>query len=75
VNILQICFTSAVRFLHKDFDIDRTVLFAQHLHLAIFDCPSSSGPANFDVMLHLGTEWPSNQNILIADTILAEPGP
>jgi len=29
----------------------------------------------FDVMLHLETEWPSKQNILIADTILAEPGP
>jgi len=26
-------------------------------------------------MLHLGDEWPSKQNILIADTILAEPGP
>jgi len=25
-------------------------------------------------MLHLETKWPSNQNILIADTILAEPG-
>jgi len=25
-------------------------------------------------MLHLGTEWPSKQNILITDTILAEPG-
>jgi len=25
-------------------------------------------------MLHLGAEWPSKQNILIADTILAEPG-
>jgi len=40
------------------------------------------GPANgdlqknvFDVMLHLEAEWPSKQNILIADTILAEPGP
>jgi len=27
------------------------------------------------VTLHLETEWPSNQNILTADTILAEPGP
>ena len=27
------------------------------------------------VMLHLEAEWPSKQNILIADTILAEPGP
>jgi len=26
-------------------------------------------------MLHLEDEWPSKQNILIADTILAEPGP
>jgi len=26
-------------------------------------------------MLHLEAEWPSKQNILIADTILAEPGP
>jgi len=26
-------------------------------------------------MLHLETEWPSKQNTLIADTILAEPGP
>jgi len=26
-------------------------------------------------MLHLEVEWPSKQNILIADTILAEPGP
>jgi len=26
------------------------------------------------VMLHLKAEWPSKQNILIADTILAEPG-
>jgi len=26
-------------------------------------------------MLHLGAEWPSKQNILIADTIFAEPGP
>jgi len=26
-------------------------------------------------MLHLQAEWPSNQNTLIADTILAEPGP
>jgi len=25
-------------------------------------------------MLHLEAEWPSKQNILIADTILAEPG-
>jgi len=24
----------------------------------------------FDVMLHLEAEWPSKQNILIADTIL-----
>jgi len=29
----------------------------------------------FDVMLHLQVEWPSKQNILIADTMLAEPGP
>ena len=28
----------------------------------------------FDVMLHLEVEWPSKQNILIPDTILAEPG-
>jgi len=26
----------------------------------------------FDVMLHLEAEWPSKQNTLIADTILAE---
>jgi len=26
-------------------------------------------------MLHLEAEWSSKQNILIADTILAEPGP
>jgi len=26
-------------------------------------------------MLHLETEWTSKHNILIADTILAEPGP
>jgi len=26
-------------------------------------------------MLHLEAEWPSKQNILIADTILAQPGP
>jgi len=26
-------------------------------------------------MPHLEAEWPSKQNILIADTILAEPGP
>jgi len=26
-------------------------------------------------MLHHGAEWSSKQNILIADTILAEPGP
>jgi len=26
-------------------------------------------------MLHLEAEWPSKQNILITDTILAEPGP
>jgi len=26
-------------------------------------------------MLHLEAEWPSRQNILIADTILAEPDP
>jgi len=26
-------------------------------------------------MLHLEAEWPSRQNILIADTILAGPGP
>jgi len=25
-------------------------------------------------MLHLEAEWPSKQNILIADTIWAEPG-
>jgi len=29
----------------------------------------------FDVMLHLADEWPSIQNILIADTILAESDP
>jgi len=29
----------------------------------------------FDVMLHLGAEWPSKQNILITETILAESGP
>jgi len=29
----------------------------------------------FDVILHLETEWPSKQNILIADTILAGPDP
>jgi len=28
----------------------------------------------FDVMLHLEAEWPSKQNILIADIVLAEPG-
>jgi len=27
------------------------------------------------VMLHLQPEWPSKKNILVADTILAEPGP
>jgi len=27
------------------------------------------------VMLHLEAQWPSKQNILNADTILAEPGP
>jgi len=27
------------------------------------------------VMLHLEAEWPSKQNILIAETILAEQGP
>jgi len=27
------------------------------------------------VMLHLETEWISKQNILIADAVLAEPGP
>jgi len=27
------------------------------------------------VTLHFGAEWPSKQNIVIADTILAEPGP
>ena len=27
------------------------------------------------VILHLEGEWPWKQNILIADTILAEPGP
>jgi len=26
-------------------------------------------------MLHNEAEWPSKQDILIADTILAEPGP
>jgi len=26
-------------------------------------------------MLHLGTEWPSKQNVLTADIVLAEPGP
>jgi len=26
-------------------------------------------------MLHLVAEWPSKQYILIAETILAEPGP
>jgi len=26
-------------------------------------------------MLHLEAEWPSKQNILIADTVVAEPGP
>jgi len=26
-------------------------------------------------MLHLEAEWPSKQNILIAGTILAQPGP
>jgi len=26
-------------------------------------------------MLHLEAEWPSKQNILIADTILTESGP
>jgi len=26
-------------------------------------------------MLHLEGKWPSRQNILIADTILAEPDP
>jgi len=26
------------------------------------------------VMLHLEAEWPSKQNILIVETILAEPG-
>jgi len=26
-------------------------------------------------MLHLGAEWPSKQNVLIADTTLAELGP
>jgi len=26
-------------------------------------------------MLHLEAVWPSKQNILIADTIFAEPGP
>jgi len=29
----------------------------------------------FDVMPDLDAEWPSKQNILRADTILAEPGP
>jgi len=28
-----------------------------------------------NVMLHLEDVWPSKQNILIADTIFAEPGP
>jgi len=27
------------------------------------------------VVLHLGEKWTSKQNILIADKILAEPGP
>jgi len=27
------------------------------------------------VMLHLEAEWPSKQNIIIAETILAESGP
>jgi len=27
------------------------------------------------IMLHFVAEWPSKQNVLIADTILAEPGP
>jgi len=31
--------------------------------------------AVFDVMLLLEAKWPSNQNILIADTILAKPCP
>jgi len=26
-------------------------------------------------MLHLEAAWPSKENILIAETILAEPGP
>jgi len=30
---------------------------------------------DFDVMLHLEAEWRSEQNILIADITLAEPGP
>jgi len=30
---------------------------------------------NSYVMLHLEAEWPSRQNILIVDTILAEPDP
>jgi len=30
---------------------------------------------NFDVMLHLEAEWPSKQNVIIADTTVAEPGP
>ena len=29
----------------------------------------------FDAMQHLEAEWPSKQNTLIADTILAELGP
>jgi len=29
----------------------------------------------FDVMLHLEAEWPSKQNNLISNTILAEYGP
>ena len=37
------------------------------------------GPPDRDlqkkVMLHLEAEWPPKQNNLIADTILAEPGP
>jgi len=28
-----------------------------------------------NAMLHFGAEWPSNQKILIADTILTKPGP
>ena len=41
---------------------------------------ASKGPPNGEfkkscVMLHFEAEWTSKENILIADTILAEPGP